>query len=507
MKFSFRPAQILIVISVVVQLLPTKGAGAESSPPAKLHIDESPLRREVKLATSFAPIVKKVAPSVVNIYSSRTIHEQPMINPFFNDPFFRHFFGYGEMRPQSRRAESLGSGVIISEDGYVLTANHVIEGAEEIKVSFAEGSKQSTAKLVGADPPTDLAVLKIEGKSLPAISISDSDKLEVGDVVLAIGNPFEVGQTVTMGIVSAVGRSALGINQYENFIQTDASINPGNSGGALVDAEGRLVGINTAILSRTGGNLGIGFAIPVNMARNVMNLILEHGKVTRGFLGVDIQPVTPELAKEFGLPDESSGVMITDVTHNSAAEKAGLRSGDVIVELNGKKITEPSALQLVIAQAAPGSKVTLRVLRGEGTSKPVEKTLTATLAEVPKETVAGRGRGGQPGERPPSAVDGLDGVEVRDLNSQIRRQLDVPRGLQGVLVVNVDQDSNAAEAGLQQGDVILEINRQPVHNTEEAIALTENLKTPQLLLRVWSRSPAGPSAVRYIIVNNRKRSK
>jgi serine protease Do len=476
------------------------------SPPAKIHLDDSPLRREVKAATSFAPIIKKAAPSVVNIYSSRTIHEQPMINPFM-DPFFRQFFGpgFGETRP--RRAESLGSGVIISEDGYILTANHVIEGAEEIKVSFAEGTKESTAKVVGADPPTDVAVLKIEGMNLPAITIGDSDKLEVGDAVLAIGNPFAVGQTVTRGIVSGVGRSSLGISQYENFIQTDASINPGNSGGALVDAEGRLVGINTAILSRTGGNQGIGFAVPVNMARSVMDLIIEHGKVTRGYLGVGIQALTPDLAKELGLPSESSGVVVNDIAPNSPAEKAGLKSGDVILEVNGKKVTEPGSLQLLIAQAGPASKTTLRVLHSQGTGKPNEKNLTVTLAELPKEALAATGRGGRQGERP-SGVDALDGVQVTDLDSRVRRQLDAPNNVHGALVVAVDPESNSAEAGLRRGDIILEINRQPVLNADDAVALSENLKGEQVLLRVWSQGgEGGPGGTHYVVVSNRKRSK
>ena len=276
-----------------------------TNPPALLKVDDSPLRHEVKAATSFAPVIKKVAPSVVNIYSTMTVRERAL--PFFNDPMWRHFFGdpSGDQgQPRTHREEGLGSGVIVTSDGYILTANHVVEGAEKIQVALASGEKEFDAKVVGADPATDTAVLKIDARDLPAITIADSDKLEVGDVVLAVGNPFAVGQTVTMGIVSGLGRGGFGINNYENFIQTDAAINPGNSGGALVDAEGRLVGINTAIFSRSGGNQGVGFAVPLNMARYVMDRLIKEGKVTRGYLGLSLQPeVTPALAKQFNLPN------------------------------------------------------------------------------------------------------------------------------------------------------------------------------------------------------------
>ncbi len=246
----------------------------------ELTIQDTPINRDLKAATSVAPVVKKVAPSVVNIYSTVTVQERP--NPLFNDPFFRRFFGGeygGQTQPRTRREQSLGSGVIVSPDGYILTANHVVEGADKVKVALASGEKEFDAKIIGTDPATDTAVLKVDGKNLPAITIADSDKLEVGDVVLAVGNPFGVGQTVTMGIVSALGRGGFGINNYENFIQTDAAINPGNSGGPLVDAEGRLVGINTWIISRSGGFQGLGFAVPINMARYVMERLISDGKV------------------------------------------------------------------------------------------------------------------------------------------------------------------------------------------------------------------------------------
>jgi serine protease Do len=479
-------------------------ASASTNPPAKLSIDEKPLNRELRAPISFAPVAKKVAGSVVNIYSTMTIHDRAPQNPFTNDPFLRRFFGdqFGPMRPRDRKEQGLGSGVIVTSDGYILTANHVVEGADSVKVALADGEKEFDAKVIGTDPPSDVAVLRINAKKpLPAITLADSDKLQVGDMVLAIGNPFAVGQTVTMGIISALQRGGFGISGYEDFIQTDAAINPGNSGGALVDVEGRLVGINTAIMSRSGGFQGVGFAVPVNMARFVMDRLIESGKVTRGYLGISIQSLTPELAKEFNLPDESSGVLVGGVTPESAAGRAGLEDGDVIVEFNGKKVTDPRSLQLLVAQTAPGSKVTLRVLRGTSGRKPDEKTLTAILAELPQEALAGRG-GNRPEEGNQQTGDALDGVEVADLDSATRRQLQVPRNLEGALVVNVDPDSTAAQAGLGQGDVIMEISHQRVRTADEAVALSQKVKGDRLLLRVWSRPDGGPGGTHYLVVVN-----
>jgi len=484
-------------------------ASAKTNAPPRVTIQDAPLSRDIKAGTSFAPVIKKVAPTVVNISSSMTIHDRGGRNPLLEDPFFRRFFGddsTDQSQPRDRKAQSLGSGVIVSPDGYILTASHVVEGADKVKVALASGEREFDAKVVGTDPPTDVAVLKIEAKNnLPVIPIADSDHLEVGDVVLAIGNPFAVGQTVTMGIVSGVGRTGLGITGYENFIQTDAAINPGNSGGALVDAEGRLVGINTAILSRTGGNMGIGFAVPANLARYVMDRLVTEGKVTRGYLGINIQPLTRELAKQFRLPDESSGVMVGGVSPDSAAEKAGLKDGDVILEVNGKKVSEPSALQLQVAQSPPGSKVTLRILRSAENGKPTEKTVTATLAELPKEYLVTDERGNSK-ERGQTGTDALDGVEVTDLDARVRRQIEIPRNVQGALVSNVSQDSNAAEAGMRPGDVILEIDHHPVHSSDEAVQLAEKAKGDQILVRVWSRPIGrGPGGTRYLVVDNTKR--
>src|ERR1035441_4398205 len=303
--FTMRSA-VLGSLSVLITLQAASLGGAapasaEANPAPRLTIQDTPINRELKAATSVAPVVKKVAPSVVNIYSTVTIRERP--NPLRNDPFFRRFFGdesESQAQPHTHREQSLGSGVIVSPDGYILTANHVIENADKVKVALASGEKEFDAKVIGTDPATDTAVLKVDGKNLSAITIADSDKLEVGDVVLAVGNPFGVGQTVTMGIVSALGRGGFGINSYENFIQPDAAINLGNSGGPLVDAEGRLVGINTWIISGSGGSQGLGFAVPINMARYAMERLISEGKITRGYLGLELQAeLTPELVKQF----------------------------------------------------------------------------------------------------------------------------------------------------------------------------------------------------------------
>src|SRR6266436_3064080 len=319
-------------------------------------VNEAPLARETRMTTSFAPVVKRVAPSVVNVFTTKTVRNQyPEMMPFPDDPFFRRFFGEpfgGEQprrQPRKFKERSLGSGVIVTKDGYILTNNHVVDGADEVKVSLAKDKKEYSAKIAGRDPKTDIAILKIDAKDLPFVTFADSDKIEVGDVVLALGNPFGIGQTVTMGIVSAVGRGGMHIEDYEDFIQTDAAINPGNSGGPLVDAEGRLIGINTAILSRSGGNQGIGFAIPANQARNVMEGLVKDGHVVRSYLGVNIQDLTPALAKEFDLQN-TSGVVVSDVVPKSPADKAGFKAGDVITDFNGKPVQDSRHLKMQTSQ-------------------------------------------------------------------------------------------------------------------------------------------------------------
>jgi serine protease Do len=501
MRNSFRAVTALALLCGGGACLLT-GAAASSKPsgPApRINVSSAPLSRETKLATSFAPVIRKVAPSIVNVYTTKIIKEGSRMMPFFDDPFFR-FFGEepddqrDRRRPRTREEQSLGSGVIVSEDGYILTNNHVVEGADEIKIVLADDRKEFEAKVVGTDPQTDVAVLKVDAKNLPAVSVADSDQLEVGDVVLALGNPFGVGQTVTMGIVSAISRGVgiLGQEGYEDFIQTDASINPGNSGGALVDAEGRLVGIATAILSRSGGNQGVGFAVPANIARFVMDRIVKDGRVIRSYLGVWMQPVSPDLAREFGLPSDSGGVIVSQVEPGSPAAEAGVKDGDAILEMNGRKVTDSRHFRFTVAQMPPKSKVTLKVMR-DGK----EKTFTVTLVEKTEDQAKAGSR--QPGSSE-SGDETLDGVEVADLDSRTRRQLDISPNVRGALVRNVDPDSPCARA-LEPGDVILEINRKPVHNADEAVELSKGLKG-RVLLRVWSRGGS-----RYVVVDNSKRRK
>ncbi len=352
------------------------------APLPQLKIADAPVVRENQPELSFAPVVKKVSPSVVNIYTAKTVRENPSLSRLNEDPTFRQFFGdaegYGRVA-RERREQSLGSGIIASQDGYILTNNHVVQGADEIKVGLADERTVLDAKIVGTDPQTDVAVIKVQAEKLPAITFTNSDGVEVGDFVLAIGDPFGVGQTVTMGIVSAKDRGGLGIEDYEDFIQTDASINPGNSGGALVDIDGRLVGISTAILSRGGGNQGIGFAIPVNLARYIMGRLISDGKVTRGYLGVKIQSLTPELATKLKLSGQT-GAVVSEVTRNSPAEKAGLKKNDVLIEFDGKSVTDSRHLRLIVAEKPPGSSVSVKVFR-EGK----EQTLTVELGTLPSE--------------------------------------------------------------------------------------------------------------------------
>jgi Do/DeqQ family serine protease len=326
-----------------------------------LALDASPISPDERAGSSFAPVIRKVAPSVVNIYTNKTSRSAPMRgylmdprNPFFGIPF--------EQIPPERREQSLGSGVIVSRDGYILTNHHVIEGADQILVALHDNKSTHEAKLIGTDPQTDIAVIKIEIPNAPAITLADSDQVEVGDIALAIGNPFGIGQTVTMGIVSAKGRRGMGIVDYEDFIQTDASINPGNSGGALIDAKGRLIGINQSILSRSGGNQGVGFSVPINLAKHVLASLISNGRVERGQIGVMIQPVTPELAEAFGLK-ENNGALVGEVTPGSPAERSGLQRGDVILEFDGKKVGGSAELRLMVSKARPGSEIPAVVFR------------------------------------------------------------------------------------------------------------------------------------------------
>ena len=323
---------------------------------------------------SYRDAARQAMPSVVNIFT--TTEARPQKNPFMDDPFFKKFFGDQFEDQQDDKQSSLGSGVIVSPQGYILTNNHVVEAADEIEVALADGRKAS-AKVVGTDPETDLAVIKIDLPNLPAITLAHVEQATVGDIVLAIGNPFGVGQTVTMGIISALGRNHLGINTFENFIQTDAAINPGNSGGALVDTNGNLLGINTAIYSRTGGNLGIGFAIPVSTAKNVMEAIIGHGQVVRGWIGVEPQDITPELAESFGLT-KKTGAIIAGVLKNGPADKAGMKPGDILISVEGKPVSDTTEMLNLIAQLTPGAKAKMTVLR-----KAQETTLEIVVGKRP----------------------------------------------------------------------------------------------------------------------------
>jgi serine protease DegQ len=360
---------------VVTTLKPEWVATREA--PAPVVVSQAPVvAHAAAKAGSYSDAVGKAAPAVVNIFTARTVRGAR--HPFGDDPAFRRFFG--DMLDEPRRASSLGSGVIVSPKGYLLTNNHVVEGMDEIEVLLADGRTRLKAKLVGADPETDLAVLKVDGDGLPAITLGNVETMRIGDVVLAIGNPFGVGQTVTMGIVSALGRRGLNLNTYENFIQTDASINPGNSGGALIDAAGNLVGINTAIFSRSasGGSLGIGFAIPVSTARSVMEQIVAQGTVTRGYIGVQAQEVTPGLAESFKLA-ETLGVLIAGVERDGPAEKAGVRAGDLLVAVNATPTPDAAVMLDAVAELKPGSRATLKLRREQK-----ELELQVTVARRPQ---------------------------------------------------------------------------------------------------------------------------
>ncbi|HEX4473624.1 MAG TPA: DegQ family serine endoprotease [Polyangiaceae bacterium] len=426
---------------------------------------------------SIADVAERAAPSVVNVASSRTVKTVRENAPFFlEDPFFQRFFGpqggpQGQQPEQRQIEHGLGSGVVISSDGIVLTNNHVVDGADEIKVTTAD-KREFNVKVIGTDAKSDLAVLKLQGdvKDLHPIELADSSRLRLGDVVLAIGNPFGVGQTITMGIVSAKGRANVGIAAYEDFIQTDAAINPGNSGGALVNMEGQLVGINTAILSRTGGSNGIGFAIPSNMAQPIMKALLDHGKVVRGWLGVGIQDVDQDLAKAMNLPT-TKGVLISEVMDTGPAAKAGLQSGDVVLKLNGLDVDSTGEFRNAIAAAGAAAIVKLDVLRN-GKSFAID----AKLGELPEKVGAAGGTtlGTQPG--------GLEGLTLEDLNPGLRQRLQLPSSVKsGVVVTQVDPGSPAGESGLHPGDVVLEVNRVAVTNVDAFKAAYTKAKDRALL--------------------------
>jgi len=439
------------------------------------------------IITTFAPIVEKVAPSVVTVFTTQTVSRGLTTFPFGDDTLRQFFGGQSPQRQGKQTLQGLGSGVIVSSDGYILTANHVVSGAEEIMVGLGTELRKYKARKVGTDPGTDVALLKIDEKNLPAITFADSEKARAGDIVLAIGNPFGLRQTVTMGIISAVGRGGVGIVDYENFIQTDAAINMGNSGGALVDTEGRLLGINTAIFSRSGGNQGVGFAIPANLARDVMQSLREKGRVVRGYIGASVQTLTPELAEAMKLKGQPTGALVGEVTPKSPSVKAGLRTGDVITAVNGKKVSDARELRLMIGSMAPGTKVQVEVNR-EGQSK----ILNVDLAEMPA-GVAEQGAEAAPEEAAqPEKATVFGGVAVADITDDVRTALNLPKDTQGAVIAEIDADSSAAKAGLREGDVIQEVNKQPVKNAKDLVAINKRLKpNEKILIRVYSQGRSG----------------
>src|SRR5256886_3692467 len=401
------------------------------------------------IITSFAPVVEKVAPSVVTVFTTQTVARGLTTFPFSDDTLRQFFGGQSPQRQGKQTLQGLGSGVIVSPDGFILTANHVVSGAEEVMVGLGTELRKYKAKKVGTDPGTDVALLKIEEKNLPAIAFANSEKARAGDIVLAIGNPFGLRQTVTMGIISAVGRGGIGIVDYENFIQTDAAINMGNSGGALVDTEGRLLGINTAIFSRTGGNQGIGFAIPASLARDVMQSLREKGRVVRGYIGASVQTLTPELADAMKFKGQPTGALVGEVTPKSPSEKAGMKTGDVITSANGKKISDARELRLMIGSMAPGTKVQIAVNR-DGQSK----IINVELAEMPAgEAEEGAETTPEESAQPEKATV-FGGVAVADITDDIRTALNLSKDVKGAVIAEIVADSTAGTAGLREGDVI-----------------------------------------------------
>lgn len=459
-----------LVTGVLVSVAPIFAAKAEKkAQPNKrptVLIDDTPLPAKAGVVLSYADVVEPVQKAVVSITSTKIVHER------LANPLFRQLFPHLPEPERESKQEGLGSGVIVSPDGYILTNNHVVEGADELEISLSDGRK-FIAKLIGSDPKTDVAVVKVDADKLPVVTLADSDKIRVGDVVFAVGNPLGIGQTVTMGIVSAKGRNVgiLGdVGGYEDFIQTDAAINMGNSGGALVDARGRLVGVNSAIISPSRGNIGIGFAIPINMASSVMNSLVETGTVARGYLGVSTDNLTPDFAEQLGLPPNTKGVMISDIVPGSAAEKAGLKLTDVILAVNDHPVSTLEELRLMIARMAPGAAAKLKVFR-DGQERTIDVVLDQ-FADNPDEL--------------------FTGVSVRPLTNEDRQRLRLERRVNGLIVSRVDDDSPFRDH-LLPDVVIMEINRAPVSDLAGARRL---VKSGRNFLLVYYRGSA-----RFLVIN------
>jgi len=486
-KLNLKP-YLLIILGVVVGALLFWQMGPQSYPAALAVESNAPLISHDAgqapaslhdLNDAFVNICDKTSPAVVTVFTEKVLKVNQMANPFaFNSPFdgfFGDFFGQQpreQQKPKEREyhQRGMGSGVIISDDGYILTNNHVIADADTIQVRMGK-KKTYPAKVIGTDPKTDIALLKIKAKHLPTIKIGDSDKLRVGEWVLAIGSPLSenLDHTVTSGIVSAKGRSNLGLADYEDFIQTDAAINPGNSGGALVNIDGELVGINAAIVSQSGGFQGIGFAVPINMAKQVMQSLLKNGTVVRGYLGVYIQDVNETMAKALNLP-EPSGALVADITKDSPGDKAGLQHGDVIIELNGEKVSSSTDLRNAIASMAPDTKVTLKILRDGD-----EKILHAKLGQLEKEKATPQTK---------QRIEKKLGFDVVTFNKQLAEKYQLDRSLKGVVITTIRSDQ-AYRAGLKEGDLIVSVNRQAVKNIDDFDKAVRNLqKGDAILMRV-----------------------
>lgn len=447
---------------------PTIAHAAETAPAIKVS---APLLASNE---TFIKVAREAMASVVNISATKRTTMQGQQNPFFDDPFFRRFFGdefeKRFQQPRERQEQGLGSGVIVSEDGYIVTNNHVVEQADELMVLLGD-KRKFPAKLIGTDPKTDLAVIKIDASGLPVLPWGDSVNLQVGELVLAVGNPFGLNQTVTMGIISAVGRANVGIVDYENFIQTDAAINPGNSGGALVNLQGQLIGINTAIFSRTGGYMGIGFAIPSQMVKHVMGSLIGQGKVIRGWLGVSIQELTHDLASQFEAPD-TQGALVGDVFGDSPAGKAGLKRGDIIRTYNGTPVKDPTHLRTLVAETSPNSSVAMEVWRNGKKLK-----LNVSIAEMPKDVAS-------LSKEEPGAVQGdhaLSGLTVQPVKPGETQDGN------GVVVTQLEPNSPAERAGLRPGDIILEVNRSGIRSVQDFEQIVSKLRTDSAALVLLQR--------------------
>ncbi|WLE96540.1 MAG: DegQ family serine endoprotease [Candidatus Electrothrix communis] len=444
---------------------------------ANLENDIAMLDRSAK---AFSSVVRKAGPAVVYIgveKTNKSFDGRGQLD-MFNDPFFEHFFGkkFDRFRqePSPFKQHGAGSGFIISEDGLILTNNHVVDNADTIRVRLSD-KREFTASVVGTDPQSDVALIKINGKKLPTLALGDSGKLEVGEWVIAIGSPFELSQTVTVGVVSAKGRSRMGISDYENFIQTDAAINPGNSGGPLLNIHGKVVGINTAIFSRNGGSMGIGFAIPINMAKSVEEQLRSSGKVTRGWLGLAIQDMNEDLAQSFGV-NKADGILIAEVTKGSPAKKAGIQQGDILLSLNGDKVLDVTDLRNRIAMTTPGSKVTLQVFR-EGRKKEIRVIIAEQPADFSRATRMRLRKNNS------SLLDNM-GLTLQELTPELAKQFGYDEE-QGILITQVAPDSPADSVGVQAGQLIEEVNRVRVHSVADLKKAVKKGKDPnQLLLRI-----------------------